>query len=909
MIRTKLRAALRTAAILVTVLGLLPTVGNHAQAQVDARYFPETGQTVQGRFLDYWEQNGGLMQQGYPISGEVQERSEIDGKVYTMQYFERAVFELHPENQPPNDVLLSLLGVLKYNEKYPGGAPDQRENHDAGGVQFTETGKWVGGSFLVYFNAHGGIRQQGLPISNEFQERSELDGNLRTVQYFERAVFEWNPSNQPPYNVLLAQLGTFAYRAKQQGGSGEPTLLEPVIPSSLDPTKGQYYPHASGRYLVWSEGQIAGPVERQQPYQFDIRALDMATNRPIPVTTAPGNQVDPRLDGAVVAWRSENYACDNCPANGAYAKDLATGKEYTVAVDDTSGNPLIAKSPVVAGRYVAWVQIGNNNRQRLLAKNLDNNTVIEARTLITGTTSTPDVPIEIQGLQGSENFLVWGELSFEPSFISGYGTFYPFNIYAYNLATGQLSNIYSDDINGYYSGYLPVFSLNKGRVLLADKVGNLTLINLANGERSDIPYRGDAQQVELYGNNVLVTADTESSQIDGFGLATDEQQVVHLLQPDPSGLPPYLPRYNATIAGDWLVWGNSSAPNPRLNVTKLDLKPEPQTPLEGAPAIPAPAKHTAQFGPVASGGYLYWQECEIGNSRQQNCAVRGLNTATSDVLTVVSGLGGRVEMAASGASVVWNITPMTCSGPCATLGIYTEDFGGAATAVVTGTTFRTSPAIAGKTVAWSERDDNSVRVMVKDLDTGDTRPVTQNASNEIFINSVQVSDACIAWAEVNTGSVEGHKSSVRVYDRKSGDLGTVFAFDYDRVNIRGLQFSLDGQRIAVKYADTFFVRDLQADKQTDLAANSFVWALRLRGDALVYAGSAIAPGPYSGPQGMGVYGIDLRQPNGVQTLIAPQLNGFQSYEFTTLGDWLVYSSSQSQQPVLTVLPLPQSLKQ
>ena len=390
---------------------------------------------------------------------------------------------------------------------------------------------------------------------------------------------------------------------------------------------------------------------------------------------------------------------------------------------------------------------------------------------------------------------------------------------------------------------MPVFSLDKGRVLLADKVGNLTLINLANGEHSDFAYRGDVQQVELYGNDVLVTEDTESSQIDGFGLASDEQQVVHLLQPDPSGLPPYLPRYNATIAGGWLVWGNSSAPNPRLNVSKLDLKPEPQTPLEGAPAIPAPAKHTAQFGPVASGGYLYWQECEIGNGPQQNCAVRGLNTATGDVITAVSGLDGRVQMAASGSSLVWNITPMTCSGPCSTLGIYTEDFGGAATTVVTGTTFRTSPAIAGKTVAWSERDDNSVRVMVKDLATGDTRPVTQSASNEIFINSVQISDAYVAWAEVNTSNVEGHKSSVRVYDRKSGDLGTVFAFDYDRLNIRGLQFSLDGQRIAVKYADTFFVRDLQADKQTDLSANSFVWALRLRGDALVYAGSAIASRP------------------------------------------------------------------
>ena len=150
---------------------------------------------------------------------------------------------------------------------------------------------------------------------------------------------------------------------------------------------------------------------------------------------------------------------------------------------------------------------------------------------------------------------------------------------------------------------------------------------------------------------------------------------------------------------------------------------------------------------------------------------------------------------------------------------------------------------------------------------------------------------------------------MRVYDRKSGDLGTVFAFDYDRLNIRGLQFSLDGQRIAVKYADTFFVRDLQADKQTDLSANSFVWALRLRGDALVYAGSPVDPGPYSGPQGMGVYVIDLRQPNGCELSSLPRS---MVPSHTNSRRWIIGWSipdSQSQQPVLTVLPLPPSLKQ
>src|SRR5205085_5974898 len=53
--------------------------------------------------------NGGQDWQGYPISDEFQEKSDLDGKVYIVQYFERAVFELHPENQPPNDVVLQSL--------------------------------------------------------------------------------------------------------------------------------------------------------------------------------------------------------------------------------------------------------------------------------------------------------------------------------------------------------------------------------------------------------------------------------------------------------------------------------------------------------------------------------------------------------------------------------------------------------------------------------------------------------------------------------------------------------------------------------------------------------------------------------------------------------------------------------
>ena len=93
MLRRELRW--RGAGVLLSLMLLVQAAGvaPAGYAQGNSRTFPETGKTVKGRFLEYWEQNGGLMQQGFPISGEMQERSDTDGKTYTVQYFERAAFE------------------------------------------------------------------------------------------------------------------------------------------------------------------------------------------------------------------------------------------------------------------------------------------------------------------------------------------------------------------------------------------------------------------------------------------------------------------------------------------------------------------------------------------------------------------------------------------------------------------------------------------------------------------------------------------------------------------------------------------------------------------------------------------------------------------------------------------------
>jgi hypothetical protein len=87
-------------------------------------YFADTGHNVCGDILEAWQSQGleqdgvsGFSQAentalfGLPLSGVIEETLS-DGQVYQVQYFERARFELHPENEPPYHVLLGLLGTL-----------------------------------------------------------------------------------------------------------------------------------------------------------------------------------------------------------------------------------------------------------------------------------------------------------------------------------------------------------------------------------------------------------------------------------------------------------------------------------------------------------------------------------------------------------------------------------------------------------------------------------------------------------------------------------------------------------------------------------------------------------------------------------------------------------------------------
>ncbi|MEI7768370.1 MAG: hypothetical protein WCI67_00195 [Chloroflexales bacterium] len=84
-----------------------------------SRYFPETGHTVIGAFKRYWEAQGGLAIFGFPLSEEITEQLD-DGRNYTVQYFERARFEL-----VGSQVRLGLIGsALVPCQRRPGLPPN-----------------------------------------------------------------------------------------------------------------------------------------------------------------------------------------------------------------------------------------------------------------------------------------------------------------------------------------------------------------------------------------------------------------------------------------------------------------------------------------------------------------------------------------------------------------------------------------------------------------------------------------------------------------------------------------------------------------------------------------------------------------------------------------------------------------
>lgn len=194
-------------------LMILPS-GTEAQAQ-SVRYFPETGHNVRGEFLEFFDQHGGLRIFGYPITEEF----TLDGR--TVQYFQRARFELHLENQPPYRVQLGLLGQ-ELGKQAPA---VENKGYSLFQRYFPETGHHVAFAFLTFFDDSGGVDDFGYPITEFVSE------NGRIVQYFQRAKFEWYPELAPAQRVQLGNLGSIHFDLLASQGRVSPSLKQPAPPA------------------------------------------------------------------------------------------------------------------------------------------------------------------------------------------------------------------------------------------------------------------------------------------------------------------------------------------------------------------------------------------------------------------------------------------------------------------------------------------------------------------------------------------------------------------------------------------------------------------------------------------------------------------------------------------------------
>jgi hypothetical protein len=282
----QIRALSIVVALLVLAALFMP--GTSLAQAADEQCFAQTGQCLSGRFLEYWEQNGGLAVFGYPITPARSERNPDTGQTYLTQWFERNRFELHPENAAPYDVLLGRLGDGLLRQRGIDWQALPRESGPKPGcLWFEATGHNVcdqadGVGFRIDWLSHGlddprlddyqqSLALFGYPLTEARQETNS-SGDTVLTQWFERARFEWHPDKPHPYKVLLGLLGNEA--------SGTPTR----------PLK-YFWPTTIPRDLVVQPeqsfaGETAFALELAEPSGGQFRATitggpgSVAVNRP-----------------------------------------------------------------------------------------------------------------------------------------------------------------------------------------------------------------------------------------------------------------------------------------------------------------------------------------------------------------------------------------------------------------------------------------------------------------------------------------------------------------------------------------------------------------------------------------------------------------------------------------------------
>ncbi len=144
-------------------------------------------------------------------------------------------------------------------------------------TSFPQTGQKVWGPFETYWKSHGGLAQFGMARTSVYPAK---DGNtLYDAQWFERALFTYNPSHPDPYKVELALLGNIVTADRRAKGE-EPFLK--AAPGAGMPTANAggylYFPQTghniSGKFLEYWKSNGGLPI-----YGYPISEAFMEVSR------------------------------------------------------------------------------------------------------------------------------------------------------------------------------------------------------------------------------------------------------------------------------------------------------------------------------------------------------------------------------------------------------------------------------------------------------------------------------------------------------------------------------------------------------------------------------------------------------------------------------------------------------
>lgn len=272
---TRSKMAGLLALLLLAGLALGTTGAKTALAAGDSRVFPETGHTVSGKFLDYWNNNGGLAVFGYPITDAQNEMDSETGKVYLTQWFERNSFQLHPEFAGTRyEVELGLLSKRLTANRLKNDPAFQPGATKAGFYYFPQTKHYVSPLFYTFWQQNGSLDRLGFPISEEQTETDPATGKAFLAQWFERARLEYHPENAAPYKVELGLLGN------EIKGSNPANVLKLLYQSLNNATYQQAYSYWEtptqnpGAFNAWVQGyaKLASVSFVSGPYQVSTGA-------------------------------------------------------------------------------------------------------------------------------------------------------------------------------------------------------------------------------------------------------------------------------------------------------------------------------------------------------------------------------------------------------------------------------------------------------------------------------------------------------------------------------------------------------------------------------------------------------------------------------------------------------------